>query len=158
MGSRSRSWILSSIRNNMVSEARKRARSFPLLLYHLLSTSTLPFWTIFLGVLSPILIIIKEGIAKGGKHMSSYVLGFQDIDKTKLMVVGGKGSNLGELSRIEGIRVPEGFCITTEAYKRIISQKPEFNDLLEQLSLLKVEDRERICEISKKIRSVIEGT
>src|SRR5256884_1769220 len=74
------------------------------------------------------------------------------------MVVGGKGANLGELSRIDGIIVPEGFCITTEAYKRIISQTPEFNDLLEQLYLLKVEDRERICEISKKIRSVIEGT
>ena len=69
--------------------------------------------------------------------MSSFVLGFQDIDKTKLMVVGGKGANLGELSRIDGIRVPEGFCITTEAYKRIISQTPEFHDLLEQLSLLK---------------------
>src|SRR5438874_5003712 len=95
---------------------------------------------------------------KGGKNMSSYVLGFQDIDKTKLMVVGGKGANLGELSRIDGIRVPEGFCITTEAYKRIISQTPEFHDLLEQLSLLKVEDRERIGEISGKIRSVIEGT
>src|SRR2546429_1792327 len=90
--------------------------------------------------------------------MSSFVLSFQDIDKTKLMVVGGKGANLGELSRIDGIRVPEGFCITTEAYTRIISQTPEFHDLLEQLSLLKVEDRERICEISKKIRSVIEGT
>src|SRR5947209_14304584 len=90
--------------------------------------------------------------------MSSFVLGFQDIDKTKLMVVGGKGANLGELSRIDGIRVPEGFCITTEAYKRIISQTPEFHDLLEHLSLLKVEDRERIGEISKKIRSVIEGT
>src|SRR5947209_9425125 len=37
------------------SRAQKRARSFPLLLYHLLSTRTLPFWTIFLGVLSPIL-------------------------------------------------------------------------------------------------------
>ena len=95
---------------------------------------------------------------KGGKRMSSFVLGFQDIDKTKLMVVGGKGANLGELSRIDGIRVPEGFCITTEAYKRISSQTPEFNDLLEQLSLLKVEDRESIGEISKKIRSVIEGT
>ncbi len=89
--------------------------------------------------------------------MSSFVLGFQDIDKTKLMVVGGKGANLGELSRIDGIRVPEGFCITTEAYKRIISQTPAFHDLLEQLSLVKVEDRESICEISKKIRSVIEG-
>src|SRR5437660_9743163 len=95
---------------------------------------------------------------KGRKRMSSFVLGFQDIDKTKLMVVGGKGANLGELSRIDGIRVPEGFCITTEAYKRIISQTPEFNDLLEKLYLLKVEDRERIGEISKKIRSVIEGT
>ena len=60
--------------------------------------------------------------------MSSFVLGFQDIDKTKLMVVGGKGANLGELSKIEGIRVPEGFCITTEAYKRIISQTPEINE------------------------------
>src|ERR1051326_9375112 len=28
---------------------------FPLLLYHLLSTRTLPFWTIFFGVPSPIL-------------------------------------------------------------------------------------------------------
>jgi len=35
--------------------------------------------------------------------MNSYVLGFQEIDKTMLMVVGGKGANLGELSRIEGI-------------------------------------------------------
>lgn len=26
--------------------------------------------------------------------MSSYVLGLQDIDKTKLMVAGGKGANL----------------------------------------------------------------
>jgi rifampicin phosphotransferase len=92
------------------------------------------------------------------KRISTLVLGFQDIDKTKLMVVGGKGANLGELSRIDGIRVPEGFCITTEAYTRIISQTPEFHDLLEQLSLLKVEDRERIGEISKKIRSAIEGT
>jgi phosphoenolpyruvate synthase/pyruvate phosphate dikinase len=54
--------------------------------------------------------------------MSSYVLGFQDIDKTKLMVVGGKGANLGELSKIEGIRVPDGFCISTEAFKRIIGE------------------------------------
>ncbi len=90
--------------------------------------------------------------------MSSFVLGFQDIDKTKLMIAGGKGANLGELSKIDGIQVPEGFCVTTEAYKRTISQVSEFHDLLAQLSLLKVEDRERIGEISKKLRAVIEGT
>ncbi|OPX83144.1 MAG: Phosphoenolpyruvate synthase [Pelotomaculum sp. PtaB.Bin013] len=89
--------------------------------------------------------------------MSSYVLGFQEIDKHKLMVVGGKGVNLGELARIEGIRVPEGFCVTTEAYKRITGNNEEFNSLLDQLSLLKVDDRESISEISKKVRMVIEG-
>jgi len=89
--------------------------------------------------------------------MNSYVLDFQEIDKTKLMVVGGKGLNLGELSRVEGIRVPEGFCVTTEAYKKTIGQNEEFNALLEQLSQLLVDDREKIGQISRHIRRVIEG-
>jgi len=86
----------------------------------------------------------------------SFVLGFQDIDKTKIELVGGKGANLGELSRIEGITVPDGFCITTEAFKRIIEETPQVNDLLDQLSLLKVEDRDKIRELSAEIRSAIE--
>lgn len=89
--------------------------------------------------------------------MSSIVLDFQDIEKTKLMVVGGKGANLGELSKIEGIRVPDGFCISTEAYKRIIGETPSISELLDQLSLLKVEDRDKIGELSGEIRRIIEG-
>lgn len=89
--------------------------------------------------------------------MNSYVLSFQEIDRHKLMAVGGKGANLGELSRIEGTQVPEGFCITTEAYKKIINETPEVDLLLEQLSLLKAEDRKKISEISGIIRRVIEG-
>ncbi|MBO0794561.1 MAG: phosphoenolpyruvate synthase, partial [Ktedonobacteraceae bacterium] len=88
--------------------------------------------------------------------MSSYVLGFQDIDKTKLMVVGGKGANLGELSRMEGIRVPDGFCISTEAFQRIIGETSSITALLDQLSLLKAEDRDKIGELSGEIRRVIE--
>ncbi len=91
--------------------------------------------------------------------MNSYVLGFQEIDKTRLPIVGGKGANLGELSKIEGIRVPEGFCVTTEAYKKTIEQTPELPELLEQLSHIKVvEDRKSIIEISGKIRRAIEET
>jgi phosphoenolpyruvate synthase/pyruvate phosphate dikinase len=89
--------------------------------------------------------------------MNSYVLRFKEIDKTKLAMVGGKGANLGELSRIERIQVPEGFCVTTEAYKEIIGNNEEFNSLLDQLSLLKADNRESIGEISAKIRKVIEG-
>jgi phosphoenolpyruvate synthase/pyruvate phosphate dikinase len=62
------------------------------------------------------------------KNISSYILGFQEIDKTKLAIVGGKGANLGELSRIEGIHVPDGFCISTEAFKRIIGETSSIMD------------------------------
>ena len=89
--------------------------------------------------------------------MSAFVLGFQDIDKTKLTVVGGKGANLGELSKIEEIRVPDGFCISTEAFQRIIGETSSINKLLDQLSLLKVEDRQKIGELCGEIRRVIEG-
>jgi len=89
--------------------------------------------------------------------MNSYVLGFQEIDKTKLAMVGGKGANLGELSRIEGIQVPAGFCVTTAAYKESIENNKEFHTLLDQLSLLKADNREGISEISAKIRKLIEG-
>ncbi len=63
--------------------------------------------------------------------MSPYILGFQEIDKSMLAMVGGKGANLGELARIEGISVPDGFCITTEAFKRIILESPAVNELLD---------------------------
>src|SRR6266568_95712 len=88
--------------------------------------------------------------------MNTYVLCFQEIDRTKFMVVGGKGANLGELSRIKGIRVPEGFCVTTEAYKKITENNQELNSLLDELTRLRAEERENISEISAKIRMVIE--
>ncbi|MEH1960592.1 MAG: phosphoenolpyruvate synthase [Nostoc sp.] len=89
--------------------------------------------------------------------MSSFVLCFQDIDKTKITVVGGKGANLGELSKIEGIRVPDGFCVSTEAFKRIIGETSSINELLDRLSHLLVEDRDKIGELSGEIRRIIEG-
>ncbi|MBE6067202.1 MAG: phosphoenolpyruvate synthase [Clostridium lundense] len=89
--------------------------------------------------------------------MNSYVLSFREIDKTKLSMVGGKGANLGELSRLKGILVPEGFCVTTEAYKKLTENNQELNGLLDELSHLRVEDREKVYEVSKKIRRVIES-
>jgi len=90
--------------------------------------------------------------------MGSYVFGFEEIDKTKLAIAGGKGANLGELSRVEGINVPAGFCVSTEAYKRIIEDNQELNHLLDQLSLLMPGELEKIRQISAKIRAVIEET
>ena len=51
--------------------------------------------------------------------MAAYVLGFQYLDRSTWPAVGGKGANLGELARIDGIRVPDGFCVTTDAFREI---------------------------------------
>lgn len=88
--------------------------------------------------------------------MNSYVLGFQEIDKTRISMVGGKGANLGELSKVQGINVPEDFCVTTEAFKKITGNNQELNRLLDELSHLRVEDRGKIGEVSKKVRSCLE--
>ncbi len=89
--------------------------------------------------------------------MGCYVLDFQEIDQTQVAVVGGKGAHLGELSRIEGIRVPAGFCVTTDAFQRILAEAPSIDDRLDRLSRLKPDDREAIRALSAEIRRALEG-
>ena len=89
--------------------------------------------------------------------MGSYLLGFQEIDQTQVAVVGGKGAHLGELSRIEGIRVPAGFCVTTDAFRRIMEDAPSIDDRLNRLSRMNPDDREAIRTLSAEIRRTLEG-
>ena len=89
--------------------------------------------------------------------MGCYVLGFQEIDQTQVAVVGGKGANLGEISRIEGLRVPAGFCVTTDAFQRIMAEALSIDDRLDRLSRLQPDDREAIRALSAEVRRTIEG-
>jgi rifampicin phosphotransferase len=86
-----------------------------------------------------------------------YVLGLQEIDQTQVAVVGGKGAQLGELSRIEGIHVPAGYCVTTDAFRRVIADAPSINDRLDQLSHLNPDDRDAVRTLSAEIRRTLEG-
>ena len=86
-----------------------------------------------------------------------YVLRLRDVDAAQVAVVGGKGANLGELSRIDGVRVPSGFCVTTAAFRRILAEVPSIDDRLDQLSRLTATDRVAIGTLSAEIRETIEG-
>jgi phosphoenolpyruvate synthase/pyruvate phosphate dikinase len=86
-----------------------------------------------------------------------YVLGLEEIDKTQVALVGGKGAHLGELSRIEGIRVPAGFCVTTDAFRQIMTTVPWIDDQLDRLSRLDPGDRQAIRTLSAEIRRTLEG-
>ena len=92
---------------------------------------------------------------------AQYVLDLQEVDETQVAVVGGKGAHLGGLSRIEGIRVPGGFCVTTDAFRLIMAQAqaqaPSIDDRLDQLARLDPDDREAIRTLSAEIRRTIEG-
>ncbi len=89
--------------------------------------------------------------------MGCYVLDFQDIDQTQVAVVGAKGALLGELSRIQGICVPAGFCVTTDAFQRILAEAPSIDDQLDRLSRLEPDGREAIRALSAEIRRAIDG-
>src|SRR3954463_9274422 len=95
-----------------------------------------------------------------------YVLDLEDIDATQLALAGGKGSSLGELSRVEGVRVPPGFCVTAgafrrvrvppgfcvtaDAFRRIVA--PAIEDRLDRLFRLDPDDRDGIRTLSEEIR------
>ena len=53
--------------------------------------------------------------------MTHYVVGFDAIGKNDTELAGGKGANLGELTRA-GLPVPPGFIVTADAYRASVEQ------------------------------------
>jgi phosphoenolpyruvate synthase/pyruvate phosphate dikinase len=108
---------------------------------------------------APSAIAVQRSTATGGgiAMIERYVLGLEEIGKTQVALVGGKGAHLGELSRIEGMRVPAGFCVTTDAFRRIMTTVPWIDDQLDRLSRLNPDDRQAIRTLSAEIRRTLEG-
>ncbi|MEO3836893.1 rifamycin-inactivating phosphotransferase [Nonomuraea sp. B10E8] len=86
-----------------------------------------------------------------------YVMGFEHIDATNIAEVGGKGAHLGELSRIDGVRVPDGFCVTTDAFERVVAEAASIDAQLDLLARVNPDDRGAIRTLSADIRRVVEG-
>ncbi|MCM8783200.1 MAG: PEP/pyruvate-binding domain-containing protein [Candidatus Omnitrophica bacterium] len=59
---------------------------------------------------------------------SALVLFFHELGREDIFLVGGKGANLGELSHIAGISVPEGFVVTTTAFQKFLDANPGLQD------------------------------
>jgi len=83
--------------------------------------------------------------------MNVYVMHFNEVDKTNLPEVGGKGANLGEMSKA-GFPVPPGFCITTSSYRDFIAESREMGELLDLLDRLKPDQPDEIRRLGKRIR------
>lgn len=80
---------------------------------------------------------------------------FDEIDKDDLPLVGGKGANLGEMTRAN-FPVPAGFAVTVEAYDKFIEENSLFGFINDTLKATDVHDPKSLEEAAKSIQSSIE--
>ena len=87
--------------------------------------------------------------------MSTFVLDFQEINRTQAPLVGSKGARLAALRQMDEWNVPDGFCVTTVAYDMALKENEQFHDLLNQLTGIEMDRIDEIREISSAIRQLI---
>ena len=81
---------------------------------------------------------------------------FEDCRKDSVALVGGKCSSLGELISA-GVRVPPGFALTTEGYRRFMAEAGIDQEVTSLLAGVDAQDIEALEKISMQIRAVIEA-
>ena len=86
-----------------------------------------------------------------------YTVNLSELGSAQVDVGGGKGASLGELSRIDGVVIPPGFCVTTDAFARVIAQTPAVGELLDRLVDVAGGERAAIAGVSAELRRVVEA-
>ena len=90
--------------------------------------------------------------------MSANVLWFSELGLEDLDQVGGKNSSLGEMVQNlskAGVRVPNGFATTADAYRRFIAHGDLAEAISEQLADLDIDDVARLAVVGRSIRSAV---
>jgi pyruvate,water dikinase len=79
---------------------------------------------------------------------------FEEIGKTDIPVAGGKGANLGEMTKAR-IPVPPGFIVTADAYYQFLKEAQLADKIRAQLKLLKPKDTKMLQETAFQIMQMI---
>ena len=89
-----------------------------------------------------------------------YVRWFSGIGMDDVQFVGGKNASLGEMYRELtpfGVRVPNGFAITAEAYRYVLDEADAWPKLHEALDGLDVNDVDDLARRARMARDVVYG-
>jgi pyruvate,water dikinase len=90
--------------------------------------------------------------------MSHYIKWFNELGIEDIDLVGGKNASLGEMYQNliqEGIRIPNGFAITAEAYRTILDRNGAWEKLHAQLDTIDPDDVSQLQERGKRCREII---
>ncbi|HUA81837.1 MAG TPA: phosphoenolpyruvate synthase [Dyella sp.] len=86
-----------------------------------------------------------------------YIRPFSDIGVEDVSTVGGKNASLGELYREltpQGLKIPNGFAITADAYRYVLDQAgawPRLRDVMGGLDVTDVDDLARRAKAAREI-------
>ena len=85
---------------------------------------------------------------------NTFVLWFDEVTKEDVGTVGGKGANLGEMTRA-GFPVPPGFIITAEAYYHYLTENNLNEEIQNILKGVIFGDQKSLEQASEKIKKLI---
>lgn len=86
--------------------------------------------------------------------MKKFVVWFHEVDKEDIAIVGGKGANLGEMTKAK-LPVPPGFIVTAQAYFHFIEKEGLKPKIAKLLYALDCNDAKKLQQTSREIRKLI---
>jgi len=84
------------------------------------------------------------------------VVWFEDVGKQDISLVGGKGANLGEMTKA-GIPVPPGFIVTAHSYFYFLEKSKLTDRIRKLLSSLDLDDSEKLQKVASEIKNLLSG-
>jgi pyruvate, water dikinase len=88
--------------------------------------------------------------------MTSYIAWFEELSRNSIANAGGKGANLGEMTRA-GLPVPPGFVVTTDAFLSTLDACGIRSELKRLFADSPGNDSTALAEASTSMRALIEG-
>ena len=89
---------------------------------------------------------------------AKYIRWFEEIKIEDVSLVGGKNASLGEMYRElvqQGVRIPNGFAVTAEAYWHILRSADILDKLVDALAGLDKTDVLDLARRGEKARDLI---
>ncbi len=99
--------------------------------------------------------VLKE---KKDDQAIGYVMPYKDISIRDADIVGGKNANLGEMINSLKLPVPEGFAITTRAFRDFLTFENLKEEIIKKRSLIYVNDVELLNALSAESMALIESS
>jgi pyruvate,water dikinase len=99
-------------------------------------------------------VVHQAGRPRSREH--PFVLALRDLDAAALPLAGSKAANLGELTRA-GLPVPDGFCVTTDAY-RDVTIAADLAGIVEALAGTAPDAPEQVAALAERARERILST